>query len=139
MPRGPVPTNKSAHHQLPTPGCRRHTFPQHLVVAIGSKGSNILAAQIAGWPAMASDWSCWMASMAWTVLNPRVEIQERFPLVLGGFRLCDSKANRNSRGPGRQEGVVLVTGMGGNFVYFQSRIAAVAAIIMASQAIRLPG
>jgi hypothetical protein len=77
--------------------------------------------------------------MTWTVLNPRAVVQARFPLVVGSVRLCDPKANRTSRGPGLQEGVILVTGMGGNCFYFQSRIAAVAAVITASQAIRLPG
>lgn len=77
--------------------------------------------------------------MAWPVLNPRVVVQARFPLADGGIRLCDSKTNRKPRGPGLQEGAVLVTGVGGNYFYFQSRIAAVAAVITASQAIRLPG
>lgn len=94
--------------------CRRHTVAPHLEFAIGRSPSNVLAAQIAGCPALRCEWLSWVGGAAgagrdhWTLAllrQPEPPPRNAALAVIGCtfvllLALC---TNELSTGPGQPE------------------------------------
>jgi hypothetical protein len=122
-------------------------FPGLSGVAIGSTTSNALAAQIAGCPGMASEWSARVGARRgmvettrshWSLacrehLNPRAVMQRSFSLAVFLVQLRDLRAYENSRDQNwDEEAASLITGWAANWFLLASISRVVGPITMPS-------